>query len=101
MFCHKTNPMIPVHRLASRPDALGQTLNRPSRSDLNRCCTINDPCLLWKNGTESDAGSRMRHNYTIRPDSGRTLAVMAIIGRNQEASGSDPACLLVDPATLP
>ena len=28
-------------------------------------------------------------------DSGCTLAVMAIIGRNQSASGSDPACLLV------
>ena len=32
--------------------------------------------------------------YTIRPDSGCTLAVMAITGRNQNASGSDPACLL-------
>ena len=32
--------------------------------------------------------------YTIRLDSGRTLAVMAITGRNQDASGSDPACLL-------
>ena len=32
-------------------------------------------------------------NYTVRPDSGCTLAVMAITGRNQNASGSDPACL--------
>ena len=42
---------------------------------------------------------RMRKSdpaYTIRPDSGCTLAVMAIIGRNQNASGSDPACLLGD-----
>ena len=41
-----------------------------------------------------DAGIRIRHNYTIRHDSGCTLAVMAITGRNQNASGSDPACLL-------
>ena len=32
--------------------------------------------------------------YTTRPDSGCTLAVMTISGRNQNASGSDPACLL-------
>ena len=41
-----------------------------------------------------DAGSRIRHNYTTSPDSGCTLAVTAITGRNQNASGSDPACLL-------
>ena len=32
--------------------------------------------------------------HTIRPDSGSMLAVMAITGRNQNPSGSDPACLL-------
>ena len=32
--------------------------------------------------------------YTIRADSGCTLAVIAITGRNQNASESDPACLL-------
>ena len=32
--------------------------------------------------------------YTIRPDTVCTLAVTAITGRNQNASGSDPACLL-------
>ena len=32
--------------------------------------------------------------YTIRADSGCTLAVIAITGRNQHASESDPACLL-------
>ena len=32
--------------------------------------------------------------YTTRPDSGCTLAVMAISGDNQNASGSDQACLL-------
>ena len=30
----------------------------------------------------------------IRTDSGCTLAVMAITGRNQKTFGSDPACLL-------
>ena len=35
------------------------------------------------------------HNYnTIWPNSGCTLAVTAITGRNQNASGSNPACLL-------
>ena len=38
--------------------------------------------------------------YTIRPDTGCTLAVMAITGRNQNASGSDPACLLGCTLTL-
>ena len=33
-FCQKPGQMIPVHQLASRPDAFGQTLTRPSRSDL-------------------------------------------------------------------
>ena len=40
---------------------------------------------------------RMRKSdpaYTIRPNSGWTLAVTAITGRNQNASGSDPACWL-------
>ena len=32
--------------------------------------------------------------YTIRPDSGCMLAVMAVTGHNQNASESDPACLL-------
>ena len=37
----------------------------------------------------------MEPAYTIRADSGCTLAVKAITGRNQNAaSGSDPACLL-------
>ena len=40
--------------------------------------------------------------YMIRADFGCTLAVMAITGHNQNASGSDPACLLecykLDPA---
>ena len=36
--------------------------------------------ILWKNGTESDTGSQIQ----VRPDS----------GHNQNASESDPACLL-------
>ena len=31
--------MTPAHQLASRPDAFGQTLTRPSRSDVGRLCT--------------------------------------------------------------
>ena len=42
----------------------------------------------WNGCGKSDSA------YTIRPDSGCTLVVMAITGRNQTASGSDPACLL-------
>ena len=44
--------------------------------------------LLWKNGTESDAGSRILHMNTIRPDFGYTLAVTAITDRNQNGSES-------------
>ena len=47
-FCQKPGQMIPVHQLASRPDAYGQTLTRPSRSDPG--FAQYDPCLLWKNG---------------------------------------------------
>ena len=45
------------------------------------------PGLLWKNGRESNAGRRIRH-----VSSGSILDAPA--GRNQNASGSDPACLL-------
>ena len=38
--CQKPGPTIPAHRLASRPDAFGQTLTRPSRSDPGRFCTV-------------------------------------------------------------
>ena len=60
--------MIPTHQLASRPDVFGQTLTRPSRSDL-------------VGFAQSD------------PDSGCMLAVMAITGCNQNVSRLDPACL--------
>ena len=38
--CQKPGPMIPAHRLACRPDAVVQTLTRPSRSDPGRFCRI-------------------------------------------------------------
>ena len=81
-YCQKPDQMIPAHRLASKTDEFSQTLARSSRSD---------PVgfFHWKNGCgKSDPA------YTIRPDSGCTLAVIAITGHNQNASGSDPACLL-------
>ena len=61
--CRKPGPMIPVHRLASGPEVFGQTLTRPSRSDPDLFCAVwSMPSL--ENGTETDAGSRIRH---IRP----------------------------------
>ena len=69
--------MILAHRLASGQDPFD---------------TIRQN-FFAKNGAETDAGSRIQH-IRVRPDSGCTLAVMAITGRNQNASGSDPACLL-------
>ena len=38
--CQKPGPMIPAHRLVSRPEVFGQTLTRPSRSDPGRFCTV-------------------------------------------------------------
>ena len=52
-----------------------------------------DPGLLSKNGTESETRSGIRR-VTIRADSGCTLAVMAITGRNRNACELDPAGLL-------
>ena len=71
------------------------TIPIQSRARNSAACTIwSMPSL--ENGTEKDARRRIWHIYTIRADSGCTLAVMAITGRNQNASGSDPACLLGD-----
>ena len=42
--CQKPGQAIPAYQLASRPDASGQTLTRPSRSDPGQFCTI---CFLW------------------------------------------------------
>ena len=52
-----------------------------------------DPYLLWKKQNSNGCG-KLDVPYTIRPDSGCTLAIMTITGRNQNASGSDPVCLL-------
>ena len=38
--CQKPGPMIHAQQLASRPDAFGQNLTRPPRSDPGRFCTI-------------------------------------------------------------
>ena len=90
--CQKPGLMIPAHRLASGPDVFGQTRTRPSRSDPVWFCTIwSMPSLekqSWNGCGKSDPA------YTIWPDPGCTLAIMAITGRNQNASGSDLACLL-------
>ena len=43
---------------------------------------------IWNGCEKSDPA------YTIRHDSGCTLAAMVITGRNQNTSGLDPACLL-------
>ena len=68
-FCQKI-------RLASRPDAFGQTMTRPSRSVPGQFCTVcSMPSLEKRNGIgcgKSDLA------YMIWPDSGCMLAVMAI-----------------------
>ena len=84
--------MIPTHRLASRPDASGETLTRPSRSDPGRFCTMWSMPSLEK-WSWNECG-KLDPTYTIQPDSGSMLAIMAITGRNQNASRSDLACLL-------
>ena len=39
-FCQKLGPIILAHQLALGPDAFGQNLTKPSRSDLGQICTI-------------------------------------------------------------
>ena len=75
--------------LASRPDVLDKPW--PGHPDRIQVGFVQyDPCLLWKNGTETDAENRIRH---IR--SGPMFWLHAgRNGHNQSASGSDPACLL-------
>ena len=91
-FCQEPGPIILAHRLASGPDAFGQNLTRPSRSDPRRFCTIwPRPSLETRNRIRC---GKSELAYTFCHDSGCTLAVMAITGRNQNASESDPACLL-------
>ena len=84
--------MIPAHQLASRPGAFGQTLTRPSRSDLGRF--YHNMIHFFFGKTELNRMREVGSAYTTRPDSGCTLAVMGISGHNLNASGSDQACLL-------
>ena len=57
-------------------------------------------CVCPKPDQAIQIGSGSVFHNMIRPDSGCTLAVMATIGRNQNASESDPACLLCSAFTL-
>ena len=83
--CQKPGPMIPAHQLASRLNMFGQTLTRPSRSEPGLFCTIWPlPSLEkwnWNGCGKLDLAYDM-------------LAIMAITGRNQNASVLDLACLL-------
>ena len=88
--CQKPGAMISAHKLASRQDVFGQTLTRPSRSDPGQFCTVRSMPSLEKLNLKCmwEAGSGI---YTIWPDSG---CMLHITGHNQNASWSDPACLL-------
>ena len=76
----KLSLMIPAHQIASRPDAFGQTLTRPSRSDPVLHNMIH---AFFESETESNAGSWMKHFkyiyiYLIQPNSGCAPTIMAI-----------------------
>ena len=90
--CQKPEPMIPAHWLPSRPDVFCQALTRLSRLDLSWFSAIWSMPSVEKWNLNGCGKSDLA--YTIWADSGCTLAVMAIIGCNQNTSGSDPACLL-------
>ena len=65
--CQKPGPMIPAHQLASRPAVSpnpDKAIQIGSGSVLYNI-HIYDPCLLWKNETEPDAGSWIRHIYDL------------------------------------
>ena len=71
--CQKPGTTIPAHHLASRPDVLGQTLTRPSRSDLDQFSTI---WSMPSSEKQNWIGCRkLDQAYTIRPDSRCLLAV--------------------------
>ena len=93
--CQKPVPMIPAHQLASRPGVFGQTLTRPSRWDPGQFCAIwSMPSLEKRNQNEC---GKSNPAYMIRANSGRTLVVMAIIDHNQNASGSNPVKIYINP----
>ena len=88
----KPDLLVPAHWLAFRPDAFGQTLTRSSRSDAGQFCTIWTMPSLEKRNWIGCRKSDQAH--TTWPDCGCTLAVSALTGCIQNASGWDPACLL-------
>ena len=91
--CQIPGPMIPAHRLASKPDAFGQNPDQTIQIGSGPVVYSMTHAFFWKTELKRmrEVGSGI---YTIRPDSGCTLSVMAISGRNQDASGPDLACLL-------
>ena len=58
----------------------------------DQCFMQYGPGLLWKNSWTGCG--KLDLAYMIRPNSGCTLAIMAVTGHNQNASELDPACLL-------
>ena len=61
--CQKPGPMISAHHPVSRPDAFGQTLTRPSRSDPDGFCTIlYMPNLKKTHGTAGGKTELCRQN---------------------------------------
>ena len=80
-FCQKPGPIIPAHRLASRPDAFGHNPDQAVQIRPGSVLRNVIHAFFGKNGAETDAVSRIRHINTIRPNSGCTLAVMLITGR--------------------
>ena len=90
MSCQKPGLLIPTHQPGVRPDEFGQTMARPSRLDPGLFCKVWPMLSLEKTELKSmrEVGSGI---YKILPNSGFTLATT---GHDQNASGSDPACLL-------
>ena len=81
-----------AHWLTSRADVFGQNLTRPSRSDPGQFSTC------WS-GPSSEEWSwigckKSDPTHTTQPDSGHTLAIMAVTGHNQNTSESNLARLL-------
>ena len=87
--CQKPGPMIPAHRLVFRPDECSQTLTKPSRSDPGRFCTVWSMPSLEKTELKRkrEVGSGIYDPARFWLHDGRN-------GRNQNASGWDPAYLL-------
>ena len=84
--------MILAHRLASGPDPFSQILTGSSTLDPSWFCTIwSRPSLEEQNWIRCEKSDPA---YTTWPNSGSTLATVAITGHNQNASKLDPACLL-------